>query len=128
MALSLQITLQEGRMKIALHSMLLLATSFGLGQSDRRTFSGSIMDSQCAAMGGHASMEKQVEAKGAEDCTKKCVKIGGKYVLYNPATKTAYELDDQEKAANYAGQKVKVTGTYKESEKILKVEKIEAGS
>ena len=39
------------------------------------------------------------------------MKSGAKYVLYNPSTKTVYELDNQEKPKDLAGQKVKVEGT-----------------
>ena len=38
----------------------------------------------------------------AKECTQKCVQLGGKYVLFDPATKAAYQLDNQEKAAAFA--------------------------
>jgi hypothetical protein len=44
-----------------------------------------------------------------------CVKAGGAYVLVDAATKTIYELDDRQKPARFAEQKVKVTGTYKKA-------------
>ena len=43
-------------------------------------------------------------------CTENCVKMGGKYVLFDAASKTIYELDDQSKLEQFAGQKVTVTG------------------
>jgi hypothetical protein len=57
-----------------------------------------------------------------------CVKAGSKFVLYNSASKTVYQLDDQQKPRDFAGQKVKVVGTYDTGTKTIHVEKIEAGS
>jgi hypothetical protein len=38
------------------------------------------------------------------------VKAGGKFVLYNAATKTVYQLDDQTKPEQFAAEKVVVIG------------------
>src|SRR5215468_8624205 len=76
-----------------------------------KVFTGEIMDSQCAAMSGHEMMLKDENAKDAKDCTVKCVQDGGKYVLYDSKAKSTYTLDDQNKAKEFAGQKVKVSGT-----------------
>lgn len=73
------------------------------------------MDSSCAKMGSHEMMEKQhnMPSNAASDkaCTVACVKAGAKLVLYDASTKTVYELDDQKKAEQFAGEKVKLTGT-----------------
>jgi hypothetical protein len=94
-----------------------------------KTYTGEIMDSQCAMNGSHAQMEKM---KGMPDdskmCTLKCVEMGGKFVLYDAAKKATYMLDDQEKPKEFAGQKVKVTGTYDKATKTIHVESIEAAS
>ena len=105
-------------------SILLLGASVGIPQS--RSFTGEIMDSQCAAMRSHDRMMQGVEAKDAKDCTRKCVRLGGKYVLYDPATKTAYTLDDQQKADEFAGQKVSVKGTLDSATKAIHVTSVEA--
>jgi hypothetical protein len=42
------------------------------------------------------------------------------------ATKTTYELDDQDKAKDLAGQKVKVEGTLNHATKTIHIDKIEA--
>ncbi len=42
--------------------------------------------------------------------------MGGRYTLFDPATKTAYQLDDAKKAAAFAGAKVSVTGTLNASD------------
>ncbi len=61
-------------------------------------------------------------------CTKNCVKMGEKYVLFDAAKKTTYELDDQEKPVDFAGQKVKVKGSYDKATKTIHVTSIEAAS
>ncbi len=99
-----------------------------------KTFSGEIFDSQCAKEGSHAMMLKKA-GMGDKDpndpmaknmCAVKCVSMGGKYVLYDAASKTVYELDDQNKPAEFAGKKVKVTGTLDEATKTIHVTGIKA--
>jgi hypothetical protein len=110
---------------LILATTLLAGAAISLAQS--RSFAGEIMDSQCAAMRSHNRMMQGMDAKNAKDCTQKCVQtMGGKYALYDPATKTAYVLDNQEKAAGFAGQKVSVKGTYDATGKTIHIESIEA--
>jgi hypothetical protein len=45
-------------------------------------------------------------------------------VLYDPANKATYQIDDQQKSAAYAGQKVTVKGTYDAASKTIHVESI----
>jgi hypothetical protein len=52
--------------------------------------------------------------------------MGGKYTLLDPSASIAYELDNQDKAAAFAGQKVSVKGTYDSGTKTIHVESIEA--
>jgi hypothetical protein len=91
-----------------------------------QSYKGEIMDSQCAALGGHSIMEQKGESP--KDCTNRCVGMGGRYTLFDPATKTAYQLDDAKKAAAFAGAKVTVTGTLNAATKTIKVASIKAGS
>ena len=109
-------------------AMLALASavSFAQGKAPGRTFTGEIMDSQCAAMGNHDAGYSMTGTKTAKECTLACVKAGGKFVLYDPAQKITYKLDDQEKPKAFAGEKVKVTGTYDSGTKTIHVEKVEA--
>jgi hypothetical protein len=93
--------------------------------SAAQTYTGEIMDSSCAMMGGHDSMMKQAGAKDAKECTVKCVAAGGKYVLYDAGSKTTYQLDDQSKPKDLAGQKVKVTGTLDSATSTIHVQSIE---
>ncbi|HEY4580883.1 MAG TPA: hypothetical protein VIG89_07585 [Candidatus Acidoferrales bacterium] len=93
-------------------SLALLAVSLAAQQG--QTFTGEIMDSQCAMMGSHEKMV-QKERIGTEDkkqCTLACIKMSGKFVLYNAANKTVYQLDDQKKPEPFAGSKVTITGTF----------------
>jgi hypothetical protein len=52
------------------------------------------------------------------------VKYGAKYILYDG--KNGYVLSDQKGPENFAGQKVKITGTYDAATKVLKVESMVA--
>ncbi len=108
--------------------MLVGVSSYAAPKPTSRTFTGEIMDSACANMGNHDAGYKMTNTHTPKDCTLECVKAGSKFVLYNSATKTAYQLDDQNKPKEFAGQKVKIIGTYNTSTKTIHVEKIEAGS
>jgi hypothetical protein len=78
---------------------------------------GAIMDSQCAYnvhsdAHSHDWMTKRgvQGATDEESCTHHCVKdMGGSYVLV--VKKDVYKLDDQVKAEQFAGKKVKMNGT-----------------
>ena len=48
-----------------------------------------------------------------QTCTQRCVQIGAKYVLLDASKGTVYRLDDQGKAAAFAGMEVRVVGTLK---------------
>jgi len=103
---------------------LLLVSSASLPQTNSQVFTGEIMDSPCAAMGNHNRMMRGVEAKDAKECSRKCVPLMGKYVLYDKVKNTSYQLDDQQKSAAYAGQKVSVKGTYDAGSKTIHTESI----
>lgn len=112
----------------AMLSFLLLVAAFltAYGQTRATTYSGEIMDSQCAAMGNHDAGYKMTDTKTAKECTIACVKMGGQYVLYDAAKKILYKLDDQKKPEPFAGEKVKITGTYDAGTKTIHVDKIAA--
>ncbi len=94
-----------------------------------KTYTGEIMDSSCAMMGSHEGMMKEhANIKTAKECTLGCVKMGAKFVLYDPATKTTYKLDDQKKPVRFAGEKVKVMGTYDKATETIHVVSIKSGS
>jgi hypothetical protein len=94
------------------------------------------MDAECAKNGSHAEMLK-MGGMGDKDshspmskkmCTVKCAKAGGKYVLYKAPAKKVYALDDQTKPEQFAGQRVKVTGTFDEDTDTIHVTNISLGS
>jgi len=87
------------RIAFALVGTLLIA-GLSLAALKDQTYTGEITDSQCATMGSHAGM-----GKPAKDCTLACIQRGAKFVLFNAAAKTVYQLDDQRKPAQFAGVK-----------------------
>ena len=111
---------------IASASLVTALLTVTLAAQKAQTFSGEIMDQQCALLGGHSAMMNQGES--AKDCANRCVSIGGKYVLFDSANKTIYQLDDQKKAQPFAGAKVKITGSYDTSSKTIHVANIQSGS
>src|ERR1700704_5618115 len=100
----------------------------GFAAAKDQTFSGEIMDSQCAKTGGHQAMFKKAGTTDAKECTEACGKMGGKYVLFNGPSKGFYQLDDQKKPQPFAGQKVEVTGTLDKGTKTIHVTDIKAAS
>ena len=99
----------------------------GLAMAKDSTFTGEIMDNACAKGGGHESMFKKMGTNDPKACTEACIKGGSKYVLFK-ADKTFYQLDDQQKPAPFAGQKVEVTGTLNKATKTIHVAEIKAAS
>jgi len=90
--------------------MLMIASTVSFGKKADKTYTGEIMDSTCAKMGNHDAGYKLTGTNTPKDCTLACVKSGAKFVLYDASKKTTYELDDQDKAKDLAGQKVNVEG------------------
>jgi hypothetical protein len=93
-----------------------------------RTFSGEIMDNQCAKVGSHDKMMEQEGAKSSQECTTHCIKAGAKYVLYDAGTKTVYQLDDQKAPEQYAGQSVNVSGTLDDATKTIHITHIKSAN
>ena len=97
--------------------LLLVVCAFGKDKEPApATFQGEIMDSQCAfnvhsVDHSHESMiKKGVYGKDARSCSLRCAKeMGGVFVLV--AKKDIYRLDDQILSEQFAGKKVKVSGT-----------------
>jgi len=104
---------------------LMLATTVSFGAKGERAYTGEIMDSTCAKMGNHDAGYKLTGTSTAKDCTQACVKSGAKYVLYDASTKSIYELDNQDKAKDLAGQKVKVEGSLDHATKTIHVDTIQ---
>jgi len=110
----------------SLIATMLVAGSLCAAQSDSNgisTLTGEIMDSLCAKAGSHDKMMQDMKSMGHDksSCVAQCIRLGAKYVLYDSAKRAVYQLDDQEKAADFAGHKVRVSGTI-EKNKIKIVE------
>ncbi len=113
-------------------TMSLLASTILLGGAfaspKDQTFTGEITDRFCQKANSHEEMMKKHSATNINDCMIACVKAGGKYVLFDTATKTIYLLDDQQKPEKFVGQKVKITGTYDQATDTLHVTNIQPAS
>jgi len=107
-------------------ALFCLAVGLSVSAQKSATFTGEIMDSPCAILGGHDKMA--LKGENDKDCTLRCVKMGGKFALVDAANKTWYQLDDQKKAEAFAGAKVTVTGTADAATKTIKVATIKAAS
>ncbi len=116
------------KLGMGLITALLACVTLAYAAPKDHTFTGEIMDNMCAKNGSHDAMMKKENIANAKDCTNGCVKMGGKYVLYNKTTKRTYQLDDQTKPVDYAGQDVKVMGSYDRATHTIHVSNIEAAS
>lgn len=85
--------------------------------SEPSTFTGVITDTLCGKT--HAMMK----APSDEACVRMCVKGSGEYALFDG--NDVLKLSDQKLPAKFAAQRVKVTGTYDEKAKRIKVTSIE---
>ena len=99
--------------------------------ADEKTFRGEIADSQCALnvhslSQSHKEMiAMKPEIKTGADCARFCVKErGGRFMLQTK--EKVYKLDAQVLAEQWAGQKVKLTGTLNPETNTITVDKIEA--
>jgi hypothetical protein len=102
-------------MKTLTFAFSLLATSMMASAGDVRIFHGEISDTQCAMnihslTRSHQEMiKKQTFGRDAASCAKECVRRGGEWALRNGDE--VYHLKNQEGVGQFAGQKVKLTGT-----------------
>jgi hypothetical protein len=124
------LTNYKSRAAFALVALMLLASySFSKDKPKDNVISlhGAIMDSQCAFnvhsdAHSHDWMTKRgvQGATDEESCTQHCVKdMGGSYVLL--VKKEVYKLDDQVKAEQFAGKKVKINGSLDASTHMLHI-------
>ena len=79
--------------------------SFAAPKGKEKTFTGEISDKMCGL--------KHMMPGGAKQCTLECVDGGSKFVLADPEHQKVYDLSDQKKPRQFAGEKVKVTGSLK---------------
>jgi hypothetical protein len=85
---------------------------------------GVISDGQCAGKGSHKEIMQKAHVNTAANCVKGCARKYG-YVLYVPATKKIYKLNDQERPAELAAKKVKIKGALDRATQTIYVSSIE---
>jgi hypothetical protein len=110
--------------QISTLTLLLAIASALCAQSKNSTFTGELMDKQCAQMGSHENMMKTEGAKNAKECTVACVKNGGSFALLDPQTKKVYAIEDEKKVREFAGERVQITGDYDQDADVLHVKAI----
>ena len=112
-------------------AMLLLAAGLCIvqpslnAQQDRPTAQQSDQAGQPQAAQPQASMSQM---SGAQTFAGTIAKAGGKYVLKDSASKSTYMLDDQDKAKQFDGQAVQVTGALDAQTKTIRISSITPGS
>ena len=97
------------------------------GSPRMATFVGQIMDSKCGTTGSHEANMKRLNARDARECTLKCARDAS-FILYDPVSKTVYQLNDQEKPVRFAGEKVRISGLYDDWSQTIAIESIEPAS
>ena len=120
-----RVLINLGVVAALLLSMLSALATTGTAQKTKaktaapKTVTGYISDSSCGL--------QHMEGMNEKDCTLMCAK-NGKFVLADRDNKVVYQLDKvgQEKAGEFAGQKVKITGRV--SGKTIGVTTIEAAT
>ncbi len=122
-------TAKNGSIRIPFLFLIMLVAGFSHAtqpDSNAQSFTGEITDSLCAKARSHDQMMQDMKSMGRDKatCTIKCIQLGAKYVLFDSSKGTVYVLDDQDKAAKFAGHKVRVSGTLQK--KNIKVADIEA--
>ena len=106
------------KVTISLAAILLLA-GFTIFPKERM-FTGEIMDSRCGMTGVHSA---PIEA--SRECTLDCVRAGARYVLYDPAKRLAYGLDNQRLPEGFAGDQVRVIGVFQPTTRQIHIFAIE---
>ena len=93
----------------------------GRATARQQTFVGIITDEMCET-GDHSQMRM---GSTDADCTNACVsEHGAQYVLYDG--KAVYRLDDQRSPQQYAGKRVRITGTLNAATHTIRVDRIRA--
>ena len=119
------------RILVAAAMVAMLASGTLLRGGDEKVYRGEIADTQCALnvhslSQSHKEMiAMKPEVKTNADCARYCVKErGGRFVLQTPDK--VFKLDAQVLAEQWAGLKVKVTGTLDAKTGVITVQSIEA--
>ena len=107
-----------------------LSAQAGADKEKPKTYRGEIADSQCSLnvhslTRSHEEMLKSKSMGGtSRSCTLYCIQyLGGDFVL--SSKNDVFRLDDQDKAKQFAGQKVKIAGNLDPKTKTIRVESME---
>lgn len=112
-------------------AIIALLFAVALWPQDEKRFVGEIADSSCA-LNVHSltrSHKEMLQGKGmgktAADCSRICVEHYGSHYVLQDKKEDVYSLDDQKKAAEFAGLHVTVTGDLvsKDSIHVVAIEK-----
>src|ERR1700704_1599392 len=111
----------------AIIAFALCLSATGADKEKPKTFTGEIADSQCSLnvhslTRSHEEMLKSKSMGGtSRNCTLYCIQyLGGDFVL--SSKNDVLRLDDQDKAKQFAGMKVKITGSVDPKTKLVHVE------
>jgi len=110
-------------------SMILLLLGVRFTAAQGTTYNGEITDEKLNCVQNPIKAADGIKDKTA--CVlywAHSVTPGEKYVLYDEATKTTYQLDDQVMVQPYVAEKVVVTGTLNAATKTIHVTGIKAAS
>lgn len=83
---------------------------------------------QSAVQQSMTAQQNDAQAQDAKPFNGTIVKEKGKLVLKDTTANVSYQLDDQEKAKQYEGKQVKITGKLDMASNLIHVESIEAVS
>jgi hypothetical protein len=113
-------------------SALIILSTLSLAAADPSVVvNGEISDSQCAfnvhsANASHEdALKSGVLGRTPAECTRVCVRMGGKFVLVDTVNKKIYHLANPEKAADFAAKRVRVHGI-SDKKGVLTITTIEA--
>jgi hypothetical protein len=117
----MKLSMSIGSILVAVAMVSIVSAQTG-DKGAEKTVVGYISDSMCGM--DHSAMKMGDD----KTCTLKCVDADAKFVLADRAHKVVYTLDGagQEKAREFAGQKVNVTGQVDAKAKTIRVTKIES--
>jgi len=98
-----------------------------VNQSAQQVFTGEITDTFCAKNKSHNEMMSENKTMGTDKqtCAQRCAQMGARYVLLDSKGRV-FQLDDQAKAAAFAGLEVRVVGTLQNEQ--LNIASIHDGS
>ena len=111
------------RVAVGITALVLLTfVAVGFSAAQQKTFNGEITDEHLNCVQKPMKATEVIKQKDA--CVlywAHYVQPPSKYVLYDAATKTTYQLDDQSLVQPYVGEKVKVDGTLDTATKTIHV-------